>query len=203
MTANGFALCYGWPFKNKTVAAFGLCIILLQGCSEQPKTIAQAICANNASGLQQLLNSNHDPNELIRDPNFVGPPLVLAVDDPGCGRPINSVEIVSILLASGANIDAATPGGRTALMAAVGSNNTDAVKLLVQHNAFVNAQDADGRTAIMSVSSNSSVSVVKYLITNGADINQKTKDGITALSAARAVNNRAVAEYLLSLHQPL
>lgn len=84
--------------------------------------------------VEPLLQAGADPN---RPSKYV--PLVMAA-----GNGVESV--IRHLLAAGAQVDAATEDGRTALMAAAASGNIDVVQLLLDAGADPNAEDNDGRT---------------------------------------------------------
>ncbi len=70
-------------------------------------------------------------------------PLMIAASHAGP----ESDAVLNILLGGGANPNAVTRDGTTALMDAVGAGNDVAVRLLLAHGANVNAKDARGTTA--------------------------------------------------------
>jgi uncharacterized protein len=173
----------------------------LSSCLKQPTSVADAICTNDARGLESLLKAGHSANQLISD-DFQVTPLLLVSDDPGCGRRLNSLKLSEVLLKYGAQVDGAGPGGRTALMAAMGSSQLDVVKLLVARGADVNHTDIRGHTPLMSISSNpEALESVKFLVESGADTLLTAKDRLTAVAAAKAVGNTPVVEYLEQLNK--
>ena len=95
---------------------------------------------------------------------------------------------------SGANVNAATLGGTTALMLAASENNLEAVNLLLKAKADVNSCDGDGETALMYALDNPNI--VEVLLKAGADINIKDEDGCTALDIARNGKNNGVIKLL-------
>ena len=93
-------------------------------------------------------------------------------------------------LREGANPNAATKYGTTALMRATNVGNAGAVAVLLQAGADVNAQDESGSTALMGGAGwHGNADVVNLLLQFGANVNAKAKDGETALmNAARGAD---------------
>lgn len=88
---------------------------------------------------------------------------------------------VKQLLESGANVDAKTYEGVTALMYAAQNGHTEVMKLLIDKKADIEAKPYNGITALMSAARNNQYDAAELLIKNGADINAKDKQGVTAL----------------------
>jgi hypothetical protein len=92
------------------------------------------------------------------------------------------VEIMELLLASGANAATKDRLGRTAVLAAVQSRNTEAVTVLLASGADVNARDLQEGTALLrAAGSFGNAQIVEALIEAGADVNAADKNGQTAL----------------------
>src|SRR3989338_6600442 len=60
----------------------------------------------------------------------------------------NYVDITSLLLNNGADVNAKTKDGQSALMISAIRNNASIAKALVEKGAEVNSRDSDGRTAL-------------------------------------------------------
>ena len=97
----------------------------------------------------------------------------------------SSVETVKILIDNGANVNAQTNEGVTALMYATMFSNTtltsniETVKLLLDHGADVNSVSQNGQSALMYACSNTNeynIDIIKLLIENGADVNAINKN---------------------------
>ncbi len=93
------------------------------------------------------------------------------------------------LIARGADVNAANPDGKTALMqAAEGSgylpNNASAVALLLDKGANVNAQDHRGWTALYRAIAEGKQDAVRILLAHKADPNAKASDGSTPVMGA-------------------
>jgi uncharacterized protein len=108
----------------------------------------------------------------------------------------DGIYAVGAALADGANINAKTQNGVTALMIAARSSSTELVKFLLENGADVNAQSDDGYTAILLAVTNGDAGVTKLLIENGADVNAKSNDGFTALFLAQVKGDSAIMQLL-------
>ncbi len=114
-----------------------------------------------------------------------------------------SVEKVRALIDAGADVNAATEKGSTALMFAVYKGHVEIVKLLLAAKADVNAANKDGATALMwatldrSVEWDCSVGIAKLLLEAGADVNYADESGWTALMAAVYDGHTDIVELLL------
>lgn len=99
--------------------------------------------------------------------------------------------VVEVLIKHGADVNAKSNYGFTALMEAAGRGHTEIVDALIKSGADVNAKDNDGWTALMEAAN---AKVAELLIKHGADVNAKENDGETALMWAY---NAEVAEVLI------
>ena len=77
-------------------------------------------------------------------------------------------EVVRMLAASAADLDAPAPNGQTALMLAAKGGKLDAVRMLVDADADLDVEDYDGQTALMLAQQAGHVDVVEYLRDEGA-----------------------------------
>ena len=129
--------------------------------------------------------------------------------------------MVKLLLQKGANVNAKTPSGWTALTWAAWSGSSDVVKLLegrvaaktlmdaaclgdlkllqqlIKKGADVNMKTLDERTPLMCAARGGHLDVVKALIALGADVNAKTIYGHTALMEAAEKGNLGIVKALL------
>lgn len=110
----------------------------------------------------------------------------------------NLLEGVELLIKQGANIDAQTVLGDTALITATWrTDNLDLVKLLVSHGANVNIPNSDGNTPAMDAAYLGKVNILRYLLNNGADLALKNRRGETALDLARNKSNEKAIALLI------
>lgn len=124
------------------------------------------------------------------------------------------IEVVSLLLEAGANINAAAYDGRTPLMEAVAFETIDMVELLLGAGSDVNAREQSGRNVLHAYCAfkaeqvaspcwglpkdfERQVQIVRLLIEAGADVNATTDEGRTPLMAAATSCNPLMVETLL------
>ncbi len=95
---------------------------------------------------------------------------------------------VKKLIAAGADVNAKTSFGDTALiLAAFRNRGVDMVKALIDAKADVNAKNKADETALMWAASEADLATVNALIAAKADVNAKDKKGETALMKASKV----------------
>lgn len=74
-----------------------------------------------------------------------------------------SVQMVEVLLAGGANVDARQPGWRTPLMLAAATGNIAVVRVLLDAGADVNAEDSGGNSALQLAQAGGHADVTELL----------------------------------------
>jgi len=92
-----------------------------------------------------------------------------------------NLEEVKSLFDQGADINAKTNYGWTALTDSSFNGHLEVVKYLIEQGADVNAKTNVGNTALTDSSREGQLEVVKYLIEQGADVNVENQNGYTAL----------------------
>jgi hypothetical protein len=95
-------------------------------------------------------------------------------------------EVEKLLLAKGANVNARSLAGDTALMAAAASGVADGA--LLDAGAEVNAKDTDGVTALMLLAQHGDSEELKTLIKHGADATLRDAKDRTAMDYLEAAN---------------
>lgn len=108
----------------------------------------------------------------------------------------NGVEILKLLLASKADVNARAEYRQTPLHFAAERGNMVAVKLLIERGADVNAQQRDRKTPLHLAASNGYVEVVKMLVENKADVKAKDLYKNTPLMCAVVAKHKDVETFL-------
>jgi len=105
-------------------------------------------------------------------------------------------EILDLLLANGADINARNDEGVTLLHIIT---DPDAIALLVRRGADLEARDIGGWTPLIMQANNqqNGPDVVPALLANGANPNAKGNNGESALSFARKTGNAELMEILI------
>ncbi len=101
-------------------------------------------------------------------------------------------EMVQLLLAAGANVNAKDAEGETVLMMLDDDATSDLVWDLLNAGAGVNLKDNLGNTPLMQAATLNNLEALKTLLDAGADVNLRNKQGRTALLLAASeglVNN--------------
>lgn len=103
---------------------------------------------------------------------------------------------VDELLSAGADVNASTPDGATALMGAVYYGYPQTSRLLMERGADVNAKTDRGVTALHYAAQQGNAIIVRDLLAKGADPDALSNAGNTPLELARASGHQDVVELL-------
>ena len=150
-------------------------------------------------------NVGPDPNSSAKTSELTtvtGTPELLSKDNVGetalhAAARDNSLEVATLLIDSGADIEAKNEAGETPLHYAAWQNSLEVAQLLIDSGADINAKDNDGNTALHWAALRNHFDFATLLINRGADINAKTDDGKTALHRAAKYNLLEVATLLI------
>ena len=147
-------------------------------------SIHDAAGEGDIEAVKQYLSAGADVNE--KAVNWNGfTPLHLAAGMKG------HKEIVELLLAKGADVNAKNESGSTPLF---GAFNGEIVELLIAKGSNVNARTGVGQTPLLSAVIFGQKEIVKILIAKGADLHARDDAGVTPLDMTR--NNPEIAEIL-------
>jgi len=160
-----------------------------------------AVSQNDSNALQKLLDSGLDPN-LTGVENYQASLLSIACRN-------NSIDMVKLLLANGADVNIKGHGDYTSLMwAAESAKTTELMELLITEGADINPIAQDGVNSLIKaifgvLSDSGSLAAVKLLIEKGMDVNYAIDDegapGYNALMFAVRWGKIEVAKYLISV----
>ena len=114
-------------------------------------------------------------------------PLMAAVNN-------GFLELASILIAEGADVDAKAASGHSALLIAIAKQSVPMANLLLNNGSDVDVSDDSGLTPLMYAIDD--VELVKLLLDNDADVNLQDNDGRTALTLASEYENDEIVELL-------
>lgn len=154
-----------------------------------------AVSKQNVEMLRFMLLKGADVN-IASKPPFEQTPLYVAVGTPGPAfrkpgwNSRDQLDVIKLLLDAGADVNAQSYDGKTALMGAGG--NLTVIKLLLDAGADVNAKSTDGRPALIFITDTSQplsqegLNVVHVLLDKGADVNVKTRHTTALMNASRA-----------------
>ena len=105
-------------------------------------------------------------------------------------------DITRGLIEAGADVNATSNDGRTALMLAASSGLIDIVKILLDNKANVNLATEDGWTALTYAVDHGYLDMVKTLIEAGANVNASSDLDETPLSIAKYSNHSVIVQLL-------
>lgn len=106
-------------------------------------------------------------------------------------------EMVHTLLGAGADINARSRAGQTALMHLGEKADLDFLRDLLAAGADVNARDEHGETPLLSAATSSSLAVIQALVSYGAGMDAKNNEGTTVLMRAAENSDSQIARLLL------
>ncbi len=161
---------------KRIVVGLFLCTAVVSGqdAGSSSDAFYSAIRANDLAGLAAMLKAGADLN--AAEPRGGMTPLMHAAVS-------GSPEAMTLLVDSGASVNAANSAGVTALMMSV--TDIDKVSLLLAKGADVNAASKRGRTALLlAAMSDRSAGIVRLLMAKGADPKAVDVLKVNALNAA-------------------
>jgi ankyrin repeat protein len=110
-------------------------------------------------------------------------------------------DVVEVLLATKADVNARNTIGWTPLSMAAMYDHKDVVEILVARKADINAKDKGHWTPLQGAAARGNKEVVEFLLANRADVNAKDGAGMTPLDWAAKNGHKDVVE-LLSQNRP-
>jgi hypothetical protein len=160
--------------------------------TDEGTALMMAVTGGNAATVKLLLEAGADVNakHRIGDQSLIMAARRRVADVKPAG-PEAGYEIMEMLLAKGAGVNAKGDWGRTALMFA---NTPAKVDLLVRSGADIEAKDEYGETALMDAAARGDAAVVSSLLSHSADVNATDKNGNNSLLHSLEYENRRNSE---------
>ncbi len=174
-----------------------------RGCVDKVRDLlaASGIDSKNGSespALQTAIRSGNGPIvELLLKAGAPVNPVETALWTPLADAAYaRHFDIMRLLLAAGARVDAPDHRGVT-LLVSTGFFDSTVTTILLESGADPNSVDQDGETALMKASAKGLKQTIRLLIGHHADINRKDKTGRTALMHAAAGHSSDAIPLLL------
>ena len=178
MTALMYAAEKNHPEAVKVLINSGADI---EACHYRATALVYAVWNSNAACVKALLSAGTSTGICLR---FHGDLSILdCAKDP---------EILSMLIAAGAPINAQDSAGNTTLASAIDNRNFTFVTILLSAGANPDIVDYRHLTPLMAAAKSGFTEGAKALITAGANKNLKDKDGKTALDYAATEEIKAL-----------
>jgi ankyrin repeat protein len=147
-------------------------------CSSTRGDICEAARYERVDRVQAYLTAATNAANFVGEKQFT--PLHFAAEHSSS----NGIQILKMLLAHGAKVDARNHIRQTPLFSAAIYDSAPAANVLLAHRAKVNARQDDGRTPLHWAALNGYCEVAKVLIEHRADIKARTSEGKTPLALA-------------------
>ena len=137
------------------------------------------VANDNINIVSLLLGQKADANSEIIGTT----PLVVAAGN-------SSLEMVDLLVTSGANVNKPNPKQITPLISACLTGRREVVKYLLEKDAKVNSQTPDGLSAIQGAVLRNDPEMIDLLLSYGVDIEMTSETGITPFWLAAGLGYR-------------
>ncbi|XP_025832280.1 ankyrin repeat domain-containing protein 17 isoform X2 [Agrilus planipennis] len=158
--------------------------------SEEGESLLSLACSAGYFELAQVLLAMHAN---VEDRGIKGEctPLMEAAS-------AGHLDIVRLLVAHGADVNAQSSSGNTPLMYGCAGGHTEVVKFLLEHGANVEDHNENGHTPLMEAASAGHVELAKILLMHGAGINTHSNEfKETALTLACYKGHLDMVRFLL------
>ncbi|KAG7381097.1 hypothetical protein PHYPSEUDO_006473 [Phytophthora pseudosyringae] len=137
---------------------------------------------------------------IFQERNPVRRNLVTDCREEDAERTATTTAILNIFLQHGANPDARSSGGKTALHYAISDGLCEATRILLDAGATIDAQDKDGRSSLYCAVQERSLLVTNLLVSYGASIDLQDKNDVSPLSLTVEKGYVDVMQIFLNAH---
>ena len=166
-----------------------LFLLSLSACATPPTPAAKqtelldAVNAGNIARVKALLRAGANVNKF--QPPLQLTPLLVAAES-------GTADMVALLIAHKADVNAQDRVGETALMKAIAQRNLPMVEMLLDAGADINAKNQRGHTALTNAVLRSEPDILKVLIARGAEVEVVAAMGTTTWSMAEHMREAAL-----------
>lgn len=141
----------------------------------------------SASSIRQSMREGAERRRKAADDTANSPKVV----DP------ESLELISLLIARGADLDASHFEGHTALYSAASSGTVQVAELLLDAGARIEGADEHGKTPLMVAAEECQPDMVRFLLNRGANVHARTRRQFTPLMAAASGGSKRAVSILI------
>ncbi|KAF4043230.1 Ankyrin repeats (3 copies) [Phytophthora infestans] len=138
---------------------------------------------------------------VFRDRQVVQRNLVVDCHEEEDGQLKKVVAVLELLLRFGANVDAQSKDGKTALHCCTTDESYPVAKLLLDADANVDAQDENGKTPLHYCVQEGGLAVTNLLLGRGASVDVADARGITPIQLMLQRSDLNILQLLLNHHQ--
>jgi hypothetical protein len=171
-------LINGWVASNRMKPVLAMLSLLAFCCCSARADICEAVRYERVDRVQAYLAGDTNAANSVAEKQFTA--LHFAAEHSSS----NGIQILKMLLAHGAKVDARNHIRQTPLFSAAVYDSAPAAKVLLAHGAKVNAQQDGGRTPLHWAALNGYCKVARVLIEHRADIKARNSQGETPLALA-------------------
>ncbi|KAI9994557.1 hypothetical protein PInf_011280 [Phytophthora infestans] len=138
---------------------------------------------------------------VFRDRQVVQRNLVVDCHEEEDGQLKKVVAVLELLLRFGANVDAQSKDGKTALHCSTTDESYPVAKLLLDADANVDARDENGKTPLHYCVQEGGLAVTNLLLSRGASVDVADARGITPIQLMLQRSDLNILQLLLTHHQ--
>eukprot|EP00794_Sanderia_malayensis_P003520 gene3520-4021_t len=160
------------------------------------KTLCEACKVGDLEVITELLQSPDLIIDVGAEDEHGLLPMVCAV---GCRQ----IEIVKILIKSGASVNVSDSEGMSPLLKAVMINDCEMLDMIIEEDADMDAEDRNGRTGLMIAAIQNRCNLIETLFMEGACLGHRDQKGLSALSLACTNGSTKAVRLLLRNRAPV